>query len=92
MVDCLFYGARRVSTAGGGQGTVGRAVEFARDFGVQILEVYPIDPEGHRIDVTFGYVGFTPMFEAAGFQRIIETNAHSAKRTRILMRLDLAGR
>lgn len=65
------------------------AIDFARDFGVQMLEAYPIDPEGSRIDVTLGYVGFTPMFEAAGFQRIVETSAHSAKRTRILMRLDL---
>ncbi|MAT97037.1 MAG: GNAT family N-acetyltransferase [Anaerolineaceae bacterium] len=65
------------------------AIAFARDFGVQMLEAYPIDPEGNRIDVTFGYVGFTPMFEAAGFQRIVATNAHSAKRTRILMRLEV---
>ncbi len=67
------------------------AIHFARDFGVQMLEAYPIDPEDGRIDVTFGYVGFTPMFESAGFQRIAETTAHSAKRPRILMRLDLVG-
>lgn len=68
------------------------AIAFARDFGVQMLEAYPIDPEGSRIDVTFGYVGFTPMFESAGFKRIVETSAHSARRVRILMRLELAGR
>lgn len=68
------------------------AIEFAREFGVPMLEAYPIDPEGDRIDVTFGYVGFTPMFEAAGFKRIVETDARSAKRTRILMRLDLVGK
>jgi GNAT superfamily N-acetyltransferase len=68
------------------------AIEFARDFGVQMLEAYPIDPEDDRIDVTFGYVGFTPMFESAGFKRIVETSAHSARRVRILMRLELAGR
>jgi GNAT superfamily N-acetyltransferase len=63
------------------------AVEYARNAGVPALEAYPVDPEGKRVDVTFGYVGFTGMFEAAGFQRVIETEAHSAKRKRILMRL-----
>ena len=42
------------------------------------------------MDVTFGYVGFTPLFESLGFQRILETEARSAKRPRILMRLALA--
>jgi GNAT superfamily N-acetyltransferase len=65
------------------------AIEFARSTGIPALEAYPIDSEGSRIDVTFGYVGFAHMFEAAGFQRMIETDAKSAKRTRILMRLEL---
>jgi GNAT superfamily N-acetyltransferase len=65
------------------------AIEFARSTGIPALEAYPIDSEGSRIDVTFGYVGFAHMFEAAGFHRVLETNAHSAKRVRILMRLDL---
>ena len=63
------------------------AVKYARNAGVLALEAYPVDPEGKRVDVTFGYVGFTGMFEAAGFQRVVETEARSAKRPRILMRL-----
>jgi GNAT superfamily N-acetyltransferase len=63
------------------------AVEYARNAGVPALEAYPIDSEGQRIDVTFAYVGFTGMFEAAGFERVVETEARSAKRPRILMRL-----
>jgi GNAT superfamily N-acetyltransferase len=66
------------------------AVEFARQAGVPALEAYPVDPEGHRVSVTFGYVGFTPMFEAAGFRPMVETDARSAHRPRILMRLELA--
>ena len=65
------------------------AIQTAKDFGAPALEAYPIDPEGERIDVTFGYVGFTPLFEAAGFRRILETEARSAGRPRILMRLEL---
>jgi hypothetical protein len=57
--------------------------------GAPALEAYPIDPEGHRIDVGFGFVGFTPMFEAAGFRREVLTDAHSGRRPRWLMRLPL---
>jgi GNAT superfamily N-acetyltransferase len=65
------------------------AIEFAREAGVPALEAYPIDSEGARLDVAFSYVGFVHMFEAAGFRRVIKTDAKSAKRTRILMRLEL---
>ena len=62
-------------------------VAFAKRSGAPGLEAYPIDPEGGRVDVAFGYVGVTPMFEKAGFRRVVETSAHSAGRPRILMRL-----
>jgi hypothetical protein len=35
------------------------------------VEAYPIDPEGGRVDVGFGYVGVTPMFEKACFHRVV---------------------
>jgi GNAT superfamily N-acetyltransferase len=62
-------------------------VEFARGSGAPGVEAYPIDPEGGHVDTGFGYVGVTPMFERAGFRRVVETAAHSDRRTRILMRL-----
>ncbi len=62
-------------------------VDYARRSGAPGVEAYPIDPEGGRVDVSFGYVGVTPMFEKAGFVRIVETSAHSDRRPRILMRL-----
>jgi GNAT superfamily N-acetyltransferase len=65
------------------------AIEHVRAQGAPALEAYPIDPEGTRVDVGFGFVGFTPMFEAAGFRRVLQTDAHSAGRPRWLMRLDL---
>ena len=42
-----------------------------------------------RIDVSFAYVGTAPMFEKAGFRRVVETSARSAGLPRQLMRLDL---
>jgi len=67
------------------------AVEYARQMSAPAVEAYPIDAEGARVDVGFGFVGFTSMFEAAGFRRVVVTDAHSAGRVRWLMRLDLAG-
>jgi GNAT superfamily N-acetyltransferase len=64
-------------------------VALARERGAPGVEAYPVDPAGGRVDVAFGYVGFTPMFERAGFRRVLQTDAHSAGRPRWLMRLDL---
>ena len=63
-------------------------VAYARRSGAPGVEAYPIDPEGGRVDVSFGYVGVTPMFERAGFRRATPTDAHSDGRVRWLMRLD----
>ncbi len=67
------------------------AIDYARAMGAPAIEAYPIDAEGQRVDVAFGFVGFTSMFEAAGFERRVLTDAHSAGRPRWLMRLDLGG-
>ncbi len=63
-------------------------VEYARRSGAPGVEAYPIDPEGGRVDASFGYVGLTPMFEKNGFRRVFETAARSDRRPRWLMRLD----
>jgi GNAT superfamily N-acetyltransferase len=67
------------------------AIDYARASGAPAVEAYPIDPEARRLDVAFSYVGFTSMFEAAKFERIVETTARSAGRPRIVMRRDLQG-
>lgn len=81
------YRRRGVATA-----LLDGVVDLARRSGAPGVEAYPIDPEGGRVDVGFGYVGLTPMFEAAGFRRVIETAARSDHRPRWLMRLDFDGR
>jgi GNAT superfamily N-acetyltransferase len=65
------------------------AIEYARSAGAPALEAYPIDAGDDRLDVAFSYVGFTSMFEKAGFERVVVTDAHSNGRPRILMRLRL---
>ncbi|HEY7590928.1 MAG TPA: GNAT family N-acetyltransferase [Candidatus Limnocylindrales bacterium] len=63
-------------------------IEYARASGAPGLEAYPIDPEGGRVNTSFGYVGLTPWFEARGFRPVVETAATSDRRPRILMRLE----
>lgn len=64
-------------------------VEEARRAGAPAVEAYPIDPAGRRVDVGFAYVGIASMFDAAGFRRVLETDARSAGLPRVLVRLDL---
>jgi len=66
------------------------AIECARSHGVPALEAYPVDPDGRRINTSFAYVGTLPMFEKAGFRRVMETSARSAGLPRWLMRLELS--
>ena len=81
-------GYRRKGVA---RGLLEGAICYARESHAPALEAYPIDPEGKRADTAFGYVGFTSMFEAAGFRCVVETAARSDRKPRILMRLDFGG-
>jgi ribosomal protein S18 acetylase RimI-like enzyme len=64
-------------------------IEAAKRAAAPGVEAYPIDPEGRRVDVTFAYVGLVGMFDAAGFRRVLLTDATSAGLRRHLVRLDL---
>ncbi len=64
-------------------------VAYARAEGAPALEAYPVDTGGRRIQGTAAYVGTAGMFEAAGFRRVVETDARSARLPRWLMRLEL---
>lgn len=66
------------------------AIAYARGQGAPGIEAYPIDPAGARVSTSFGFVGFTSMFETAGFRRVLPTDAHSAGLPRWLMRLEFA--
>jgi GNAT superfamily N-acetyltransferase len=66
------------------------AIAAAQAHGAPALEAYPVDPAGQRLSTSFAYVGTVPMFERAGFRRVLETAARSAGLPRWLMRLELA--
>jgi ribosomal protein S18 acetylase RimI-like enzyme len=64
-------------------------IGYAREQGAPALEAYPVDTAGRRIHGTAAYVGTAGMFEAAGFRRVLETDARSERLPRWLMRLEL---
>jgi len=65
------------------------AVEFARDHGAPVIEGYPLDNKGARIDLTMAYVGSRRLFEKAGFTKAADTDSVLDGFPRVLMRLDL---
>lgn len=66
------------------------AVEHARAHGAEVVEGYPVHRGTDRADVISGYVGSTELFEAAGFELVAPTSAHSGGRDRWIMRKHLA--
>jgi GNAT superfamily N-acetyltransferase len=68
---------------------LGGAVQFARDHGAPVIEGYPVDNRGEKVDLTMAYVGTKGLFEAAGFAQAAETKSVLAGFPRVLMRLDL---
>jgi GNAT superfamily N-acetyltransferase len=65
------------------------AVEFARDRGAPVIEAYPLDNRGAKVDLTMAYPGLRKNFEAAGFTQAAETTSVLNGFPRVLMRLDL---
>lgn len=65
------------------------AVEHAAAHGAEVLEGYPVETGGTRVDVISGYVGTVELFEAAGFHRASPTTGHSGHRERWLVRREL---
>ncbi len=67
------------------------AVDHAAAHGAPVVEGYPVETGGTRVDVISGYVGTVELFERAGFHRAAPTTGHSGHRERWLMRRELAG-
>ena len=67
-VVCFYIDGRQ---RGGGIATalLDAAVEHARSQGAQVLEAYPVEPEG-RTRSSDAYTGLRSMFERAGFQEV----------------------
>src|ERR687890_573114 len=68
---------------------VAGAVEFARTHGAPVVEAYPVDNDGRKVDLTMAYVGTRKLFERAGFVKAADTDSVINGFPRVLMRLDL---
>lgn len=92
-VDVWSLWCVRVRPGHRGQGIshelVGGAVEFARAHGAPVVEAYPVDNGGAKVDLTMAYVGTRSLFERAGFVRAADTESVLNGFPRLLMRLDL---
>ena len=62
------------------------AIDHARVSGAIVVEGYPVDPEGDRVDQTAAYVGTVGLFEAHGFERVLRTDSRSGGKRRWLVR------
>jgi GNAT superfamily N-acetyltransferase len=69
---------------------LGGGVEHARASGATVIEGYPVEPDGDRVDQTSGYVGTVGLFEVHGFERVAETAGRSGGKRRWLVRRELA--
>ena len=66
------------------------AVEHARSSGATVIEGYPVEPEGDRVDQISAYVGTVRLFEAHGFRRVQRTTGRRGGKPRWLVRRELA--
>jgi GNAT superfamily N-acetyltransferase len=62
------------------------AVEHAAAYGAEVVEGYPVETSGDRVDVISGYVGTVELFRRAGFERAAPTTGRSGGQPRWVMR------
>ena len=55
----------------------------------RLIEGYPVDNEGKKVDLTMAYVGTRKLFEDSGFIKAAGTRSVSGGFPRVVMRLDL---
>jgi GNAT superfamily N-acetyltransferase len=65
------------------------ALEHARAGGATVIEGYPVEPKGDRIDQVGAYVGTVRLFEAHGFDRVLQTKGRSGGKPRWLVRREV---
>ena len=65
------------------------AVAFARDQGATILEGYPADTAGKRLNGAFAYTGTRSLFERVGFAVVANTTSTTGGVPRVVMRRDI---
>jgi GNAT superfamily N-acetyltransferase len=66
------------------------AVAFAQQHGADVVEGYPVDAGGARVNSTLAFVGSRELFERAGFVKAADTSSTADGRPRVLMRRRLS--
>ncbi|WP_061961893.1 GNAT family N-acetyltransferase [Demequina flava] len=79
-------GHRRQGVAGS---LLDGAVEFARTHGATIIEGYPSDTGGARMNTTSAYVGTRTLFERHGFEFASDTKSAAGGHPRVIMRREV---
>lgn len=62
------------------------ATAYAAGRDAPVVEGYPVDNRGEKVDLTMAYVGTRKLFEDAGFELAARTDATSAGFPRVVMR------
>lgn len=62
------------------------AVDYARSQGAPGVEAYPVDNNGAKVDTTMAFVGILSVFEAAGFEKVADTDAVAGGFPRVIVR------
>jgi len=65
------------------------AVAYAARCGAPVVEGYPVDNAGEKVDLTMAYVGTRKLFEDAIFELAAATDATSAGFPRVVMRREV---
>lgn len=86
-VVCFFV-HRKQRGRGVAQALLQAAVQFAAEYGTQVVEGYPINTD-ERVGDWAAYTGTVGMFRAAGFREVAATDAASGGKRRVVMRYDI---
>lgn len=65
------------------------AVEYAASQGASVVEGYPVDNQGAKVDLTMAFVGLRSVFESVGFSVVAPTTAVAGGFPRVLMRREV---
>ncbi len=65
------------------------AVAYAKECGAPVVEGYPVDSRGQKVDTTMAFVGTRALFEAGGFRWAADTTSVSGGFPRVVMRREL---
>lgn len=66
------------------------AVRYAASQGAPVVEGYPVDNQGRKVDLTMAFVGTRKLFEDAGFTWAADTTAVAGGFPRVVMRRELS--